>query len=157
MYNKEKNKEYKNRYRNKNRERVLLLEKEARKRNKDYYLKYKEKNKDKIKENYRLWLESNKEKIRGYQRKRQLKKLYSLTELEYEETLKQQQNQCAICLKPQITSKRRFAVDHCHKTGKNRGILCYKCNIGLGYFDDDVQKLQYAIYYINSYIVKSVV
>lgn len=40
-------------------------------------------------------------------------------------------------------------VDHCHKTGRFRGLLCRPCNTSLGHFSDDVEKLQRAIDYLQ--------
>lgn len=68
-----------------------------------------------------------------------------------------QKGLCAICHRPEIaksTSKRggvkKLAVDHCHEEGHVRGLLCVRCNAGIGYFDDDVKRLQAAIDYIQS-------
>lgn len=55
---------------------------------------------------------------------------------------------CSICKKPADALK-ALALDHCHETGKIRGLLCTKCNMGLGLFDDDVTKLKAAIEYLN--------
>ena len=54
---------------------------------------------------------------------------------------------CAICGKQR--GARNHALDHCHKTNKLRGVLCAKCNIGIGYFDDDINKLRQAIAYLE--------
>ena len=40
-------------------------------------------------------------------------------------------------------------IDHCHETGKVRGLLCSKCNIALGNFDDDIETLKRAISYLS--------
>lgn len=84
-----------------------------------------------------------------------LKKRYSITDIDYESLLKEQNYSCAIC-KIHITEhkkikgeKKNFAVDHCHKTSKIRGLLCYKCNMGLGYFNDDSIKLAQASAYLS--------
>ena len=51
---------------------------------------------------------------------------------------------CIIC-----GSTQRLCIDHCHQTKKVRGLLCTKCNTGLGMFDDDIGKLLSAIEYLR--------
>ena len=46
---------------------------------------------------------------------------------------------------------KRLCVDHCHKTGAARGYLCNNCNLGLGSFDDSIEKLQNSISYLEKY------
>jgi hypothetical protein len=60
------------------------------------------------------------------------------------------EGKCQICFKA-LTSERysRMAVDHCHSTGKIRGILCVKCNTALGLFDDDTDRLRQAVLYLG--------
>jgi hypothetical protein len=84
-----------------------------------------------------------------------LKRVYSLSVEEYK-TLKQNQNNlCKICNKPERAIDRRtkmlkeLSVDHCHKTGKVRGLLCSNCNVGLGNFKDDIGVLIKAIKYLH--------
>ena len=55
-----------------------------------------------------------------------IKKKYGITDIQYAELLSAQDGVCAICFKR--PTKRRLAVDHDHKTGKIRGLLCYPCN-----------------------------
>src|ERR1700731_4765204 len=66
--------------------------------------------------------------------KQELIKKYNLTIEQYQELLKSQDNKCASCKKPFL--KTPF-VDHCHRTGKTRGLLCSNCNFGIGQFNDD--------------------
>jgi hypothetical protein len=56
---------------------------------------------------------------------------------------------CEICRKTEDDNGRRLAVDHCHITGKVRGILCNGCNRGIGYLGDDVERLENAIKYLK--------
>lgn len=72
----------------------------------------------------------------------------------FEELLKKQNGGCGICGK-QVSwrtgdrKKYRLAVDHDHKTGAIRGLLCGGCNIALGLFKDSPQLLENAIRYLN--------
>ena len=76
------------------------------------------------------------------------KRRYGLTEEQFLTILKQQNCVCAICeTKP---DQRTLAIDHCHETGKVRGLLCMNCNTALGKFKDDVALLQKAISYLLS-------
>lgn len=85
--------------------------------------------------------------------KSRLKK-FNLTIEGYELLLAKQNNLCAICNLPERVSARgrkrmlRFAVDHDHKSGKVRGLLCASCNQGIGKFDEDTERMLRAIQYI---------
>lgn len=59
-----------------------------------------------------------------------LSKLYTKKEIDAMRTelIKKHGNKCAICEKPREAFKKNFALDHNHKTGKIRGLLCYRCN-----------------------------
>lgn len=61
-------------------------------------------------------------------RDKYLLRVYGITELEYNSLLKKQGNCCAICGKNKTQEKRNLAVDHDHKTGRIRGLLCSFCN-----------------------------
>lgn len=73
-------------------------------------------------------------------------KKFGLTKKTYEQMLHEQNGVCKICQGK--NNGRNFCVDHCHRTGIVRGLLCFKCNSVLGFMDDDVFKLQMAINYI---------
>lgn len=62
----------------------------------------------------------------------------------------EQGHKCAICGEPKPDDK-NHKLDHDHATGRMRGILCNKCNLALGLFNDDVYVLQQAIDYIKKY------
>lgn len=66
----------------------------------------------------------------------------------YSDMLTKQNNSCAICKKPPTTTK-RLSIDHCHKTGDVRGLLCQNCNLMLGLACDDATVLRQAIAYLN--------
>lgn len=81
-----------------------------------------------------------------------LLKTYGINYYEYRKMLDGQSGKCAICCK--YVSSKRLAVDHCHKTGAVRGLLCSACNTGLGSFRDNVDYLQKAIGYLEFSRVK---
>jgi hypothetical protein len=80
-----------------------------------------------------------------------LERLYGITPEQYDEQLAKQNGRCAICTSdnPGHTISNRFHVDHDHKTGKFRGLLCGHCNRGLGAFKDKPHVLRAAIEYLN--------
>jgi Autographiviridae endonuclease VII len=80
----------------------------------------------------------------------QLKSDFGITLEQYKEKLKNQNNCCAIC-KSLPKNNRMLSVDHCHKTGKVRGLLCSGCNSGLGYFKDNINIIAIAIKYLQNY------
>lgn len=83
-------------------------------------------------------------------RDRRLRNQYGLSPGEYEAMFKTQKGRCAICLTPATPSgKGALQVDHCHATGRVRGLLCLRCNAGLGMFDDDTLTLEIAIDYLR--------
>ena len=84
-------------------------------------------------------------------RNSRLKQKYSLDESKYDELLKSQDNRCAICQTTQYRKNQNahFAVDHDHKTGLVRGLLCDTCNRGLGYFKDNIDLLKSAERYLQ--------
>lgn len=73
----------------------------------------------------------------------QLKHVYGITKVAYEGLLMSQGGHCAIC--PKIE---RLCVDHDHRTGDIRGILCEDCNLGLGRFKDDPELLKKGVEYL---------
>lgn len=83
-------------------------------------------------------------------RKSKLKVYYGMSLEDYNRMLRQQDGGCAICKTDIPGGKGRFAVDHCHETGLIRGLLCNRCNIGLGHFRDDITHLEKAIIYLQA-------
>ena len=85
-----------------------------------------------------------------------LKKLYGITVEDYYKMLSRQGGVCAICKSKtpsnrvyKYTKQENFFVDHCHKTGKVRGLLCQKCNTGIGLFNDEITRLRSAADYLE--------
>jgi Recombination endonuclease VII len=80
---------------------------------------------------------------------RGLRRKYHMTIEEWVALCEKQNGLCAICRK--VLDKGKLThVDHCHATGKIRGILCSKCNNGLGFFGDNPDNLQRAYQYLVS-------
>jgi hypothetical protein len=83
-----------------------------------------------------------------------LKKRFGISAQKYDEMMDAQGGVCAICGNPEIMIDKRgikmsLAVDHCHKTGEIRGLLCKNCNHGLGNFKDDQGLLRKALDYLR--------
>ncbi|MEV0442738.1 endonuclease VII domain-containing protein [Streptomyces spectabilis] len=73
-----------------------------------------------------------------------LKRQYGLTEAQRDEMIAAQKGLCVICLKAPPAH-----VDHCHETGKVRGVLCFNCNSAIGKLGDDPDALRRAISYLE--------
>lgn len=122
--------------------------------------KWAEKLKREENESNRDWnaikLEARKQANPNLESDRNIRRKYGLTREQYNEKLKQQNYVCAICKEPETSfdartnTLRRLAVDHCHKTLKNRGLLCWRCNGTLGKIGENLELLKN----IESYIIK---
>ena len=71
---------------------------------------------------------------------------------QYENMLHSQKGSCAICKTNVSDLSRALAVDHCHATGNIRELLCIKCNVGLGNFNDDIELMKKAIKYLRKHL-----
>jgi hypothetical protein len=89
-----------------------------------------------------------KEKQAAAFRARKIKKKYGITIQEYDAMLEKQGGGCALCGKKKM--RYRLAIDHCHSTGKVRGILCFRCNWALGILGDTPAGVSKALSYIQS-------
>ncbi len=85
----------------------------------------------------------------SYNKNKNLKTNYGLTDKQYKLLLISQNFSCAICGTHQSKLSRALDVDHCHTTGKIRGLLCTHCNVGLGHFKDSVDLLAKASEYLT--------
>lgn len=79
-----------------------------------------------------------------------LKRAYGIGYAEYLTMFEAQNGCCAICGTDDTGGRKAFHVDHCHDTGKVRGLLCGNCNSGIGNLRDDVGLLRRAIDYLES-------
>jgi hypothetical protein len=98
----------------------------------------------------REWRKRNVVKVKGYD----LKRGFGLSLEQYHAMVESQKGCCAICNKQELIlsvhgKMRSLAVDHCHATGKVRGLLCTNCNKALGHFKDDVELMSKAIQYLS--------
>lgn len=91
----------------------------------------------------REWMNRNRGRVRDYYLKQ-----YGLTRESFALMLAAQGNVCAICGST-TPGPKDWHVDHCHRTGYVRGVLCHHCNIGLGHFDDDATTLSAATTYLR--------
>jgi hypothetical protein len=121
---------------------------QVRKKHSDYYKSYYKANKEKIiaknkgrEEYFQTYYQNN--KLSSSENQRLYK--YGILPNEYNLLLDKTGGRCPICNVEFDNSKRNGkypCVDHCHKTGKIRGILCSKCNSAMGLFNDDIEKVK---------------
>ena len=104
-------------------------------------------NREKAKVSRTKWHKDNKEIVRN----RKLILRYGITLDQYNDLFSKQKGCCAICEEHQDTFSRALAVDHCHKTGKVRGLLCVNCNSALGKLKENIQKIIKAAEYLTKY------
>lgn len=115
-----------------NNARVCQYYKEHLAERKAYARKYNKKNRERIRVKCKLYTKLNKKKVKG----QKLMQAYGITLNDYAELLKQQKGVCAICgALPENEYTGYLSVDHNHKTGHVRGLLCSACNKSLALFD----------------------
>ena len=104
----------------------------------------------------REWQRASRAANPDYFKDKDLKKYYGVTLDWYKEQYAKQGGACAICNKPETSVIRgkvlSLAVDHCHDTGKVRGLLCIPCNQGIGMLKHNRDLLQKAIAYLETYV-----
>lgn len=80
------------------------------------------------------------------------KSVYGITFRQYVEMAFRQGNKCLICgVDGKQTERQKLSVDHCHHYGEIRGLLCQKCNTGLGLFDDNPEAIIKAAKYLKRF------
>ncbi len=97
------------------------------------------------------WKRAAKKRYTTEERRRRLLKAYGLTEGQYA-TMRDRSNGCHICgvaFDPNGGRLHGEHIDHCHRTGKVRGLLCFRCNTAIGSFNDDPEIMKRAIAYVE--------
>ena len=94
-------------------------------------------------ERVKRWRAANPEKAKAISRQQEARR-------QARRRLELKTGTCGIC-GAAPTATRALARDHDHATGKPRGPLCTRCNMGLGYFKDDIDRLRAAISYLESW------
>jgi len=111
-------------------------------------------NKDYIGRNRQKYLEYHKSYRRNHQsqhRNQSLKQTYRINAEDWEDLFEIQKGCCAICGTHQSGLRRRLDVDHNHKTGKIRALLCSRCNVLIGQAKEDINSLELMINYLKEY------
>ena len=107
------------------------------------------------KKTYDRWVNSLSNDFENYRINAQLKAKYKITIEDYNKLKEASNNTCYVCSQPETRINQRtgkidrLAVDHDHKTGKVRGLLCNKHNVALGLIDDNIEVLKKMIDYLN--------
>lgn len=121
----------------------------------NFYWKESIKSSDGTKEYVRQWRKRVREANPEYYADSDLRRNYGVSLAWYRETLAKQNHSCAICSVPETMQIKGkvvgLAVDHDHTSGEARGLLCSKCNRGLGLFADDEDRLEKAKRYLRSF------
>jgi hypothetical protein len=132
------NKEYHKEWYAKNRKKRVISARLYRKTHqyKEWNKRYKKKHKKKMTEYIKFW---------------NIKRKYGLSKIDYSSLLKKQNYNCAVCETPLSTNTKKIHIDHCHLSGKVRGIVHQECNHLLGLSKDNVELLKKAIKYIQKY------
>ncbi len=95
--------------------------------------------------------------IPAMDRTRDLKRRFGLTPDDYQAMMSAHNGVCAICAKPETAfdpkagTRKSLAIDHCHASGKIRGLLCWRCNGTLGKIEDDISLLKAMIAYLEKH------
>lgn len=127
-----------------------MVDEKTRKYNKKYYIR----NKIKNQEYYKIYYDKNK----GEYLERDMKRMYKMSRSKYELLYKKQFGKCKICKINKMSSYNdkstssftALVIDHCHTSGKVRGLLCNKCNVSLGLCFENIIILENMIKYLKS-------
>jgi hypothetical protein len=118
---------------------------------KSYNNSYRKENKEKLTIRRHEWRRDNKDKMRRISLKVNLRRNHGITPDDYATMLLKQNGCCAICGKSASEYKRKLHIDHNHSTGQIRGLLCVRCNYGIGCFKETPSFLDKAKEYLIFY------
>ncbi len=169
--NKEEKREYDRQYRILHKDEIREKDKKRDANRKEYKAKhhkdYRDSHKEELRTKKKQYYEENKESIRTkgkeyYEKhklkfkERNMKNWYGISLDEYNNLLEKQKGLCAICGKPERAKRngilKRLAVDHDHKTGKVRKLLCTSCNTAIGKVNEDISILTNMIEYLKTFV-----
>lgn len=80
---------------------------------------------------------------------------YGVTPAEYERMRREQGDVCAVCKRPELNG-RRLCLDHDHKSGRVRKLLCHRCNSALGLLDEDTERMANLMWYVKTHQASAV-
>lgn len=110
----------------------------------EYQREYRKKNKQRRRLLYKQNIERHRQQDKAHYRKtrerhRELRisLKYGISVVEYQRLFVKYGNKCGICRKPESANNKVLSVDHDHKSGKVRGLLCNRCNKSLGFLQDN--------------------
>lgn len=132
-----------------NREKVNQKKREANKKNPERNRQKAREWREKNPERFKQWGIEYRKRTKEQAKHRDVEWRYGLPREEYKAAMERQGGKCAICKKSRTSTKRSLHVDHCHQTGAFRGLLCSRCNSGIGQFGDDPKMLARAIAYLT--------
>lgn len=162
-----KNREKARKYRETHREYFRAYDRARAQRRSESKRAWREENKDHVNQSYRQYVAAHpeleaKKKAKSAEwhaehrehankdRSRRWFEKYGMAPGDYEVLLAAQGGVCAICKTDRPRGAyNRFHVDHCHKTGRVRGLLCHSCNLGIGHLRDSIPLLEAAIDYLK--------
>lgn len=116
-------------------------------RNRAYY----HRNIERMRKRSLKFAKDNPENVRERQRRSRFKNRYGITIEQFNEMLKQQQENCALCGSPlNLITPQATHVDHCHTSGKVRGLLHKACNLMIGWAADNPKLLLQGAQYVQA-------
>jgi len=116
---------------------------------KEYQDKYRSEHRFKNKEYAKRYYSEHRKEYTD--RRTWLTRRYGITFEQYNEIFDKQNGSCAICGVHQSSLKQSLSIDHCHETGKNRELLCQKCNSAIGMLNDNIGLLMKSIEYLKKH------